>query len=679
MEDLRFRQIHMDFHTSEQIKEVGQLFDPEEFAETLSKAYVNSVTCFARCHHGMLYYESKKFPDLIHPGLADPGLLKQQIDACHKRGIKVPVYTTVQWDYHMSQMHPDWCCINEEGGIIDSCGKDSSKVYEPGFYRTLCVNSPYREYLKEQIEDIFSSLGMECVDGIFLDIVNLVDCSCGHCVKGMKKKGYHPEKEEQRVAYAKEMLEEFKREMTAFIHERKQGISVFYNGGHIGPVAAEAKDAYTHFELESLPGGEWGYSHFSDTVRYARTLGKQYLSHTGKFHTSWGDFHSLKNPEALQYECYRMLAYGSRCLIGDQLNPDGKISQEVYQLIGSIYQEVEKKEPWCADVTPVSEIALFTSECQQIKAGCGGNVPIEVHGACMLLDELGMQFDIVDNHSSFEKYSLLILPDEIVCEDELADKIEAYVTAGGALLVTGSSGFSGTKDKIMLPSLGLKGVGEAPYKTDFFMPSDKIGKNLPKTEFVMYEQGMQVAAKEAKVLAETYLPYFDRTWEHFCSHRHTPSNHKAGYPFATEFGRCIYMMHPIFGIYSRKHPKWCKEAVKDAIERLLPNPVLSHNGPTTMIAALNKQEKNNCYVLHALHYIPIKNAEELYTIEDVIPLHKVRFSIREEKTIQDIYLVPKMQKIPFTLRQGRVEFELDTIDGHAMAVLSYEGGTEDEN
>ena len=97
MEELRFRQVHMDFHTSEKIMDVGAAFDAEEFADTLDKARVNSVTCFSRCHHGMLYYDSVRFPELVHPGLVNKNLLIQQIDACHKRGIKVPVYTTVQW------------------------------------------------------------------------------------------------------------------------------------------------------------------------------------------------------------------------------------------------------------------------------------------------------------------------------------------------------------------------------------------------------------------------------------------------------------------------------------------------------------------------------------------------------------------------------------------------------
>jgi hypothetical protein len=50
--ELRFRQIHLDFHTSESIESIGLDFDPDEFAQTLLKANVNSITLFARATTG---------------------------------------------------------------------------------------------------------------------------------------------------------------------------------------------------------------------------------------------------------------------------------------------------------------------------------------------------------------------------------------------------------------------------------------------------------------------------------------------------------------------------------------------------------------------------------------------------------------------------------------------------
>src|SRR4029450_8740079 len=140
-------------------------------------------------------------------------------------------------------------------------------------------------------------------------------------------------------------IDEFKHDMTAFVRQFAPDCTIFYNAGHIGTRDRAAAGAYSHWELESLPSGGWGYLHFPVTQRYARTLGLECLGMTGKFHTSWGDFHSLKNPAALQFECFQMLALGAKCSVGDQLHPTGTLDAATYALIGGVYAEGARKEP----------------------------------------------------------------------------------------------------------------------------------------------------------------------------------------------------------------------------------------------------------------------------------------------------------------------------------------------
>ena len=47
--ELRYRQIHLDFHTSEHIASVGAQFDAEAFAATLARAHMDSVPYFGHC------------------------------------------------------------------------------------------------------------------------------------------------------------------------------------------------------------------------------------------------------------------------------------------------------------------------------------------------------------------------------------------------------------------------------------------------------------------------------------------------------------------------------------------------------------------------------------------------------------------------------------------------------
>jgi UDP-N-acetylglucosamine pyrophosphorylase len=55
------RCIHLDFHTSEKIKGIGEKFDKTEFINALKEANLDSITVFAKCHHGCLYYPSEKY------------------------------------------------------------------------------------------------------------------------------------------------------------------------------------------------------------------------------------------------------------------------------------------------------------------------------------------------------------------------------------------------------------------------------------------------------------------------------------------------------------------------------------------------------------------------------------------------------------------------------------------
>ena len=113
---LRFRQVHLDFHTSPLIPDVAKDFDPERYADTLARAHVDSVTTFARCHHGLIYYDTKAFPERRHPNLRR-NLLPEQVAACHRRNIRVPIYVTVQWDQFTADAHPEWRIVTETGAL----------------------------------------------------------------------------------------------------------------------------------------------------------------------------------------------------------------------------------------------------------------------------------------------------------------------------------------------------------------------------------------------------------------------------------------------------------------------------------------------------------------------------------------------------------------------------------
>lgn len=659
-----FRQIHLDFHTSDQIPAVGAALDPEVFAATLARAHINSINLFARCHHGWLYYDSKRFPERLHPTMQQP-LLRAQIEACHAHGIRTPIYVTVQWDDFTARTHPEWLALTEDGRVANIYGRPGTPPYAAGFYRALCLNSPYVDFLKAHVAEIFELLP---VDGLWFDIVAPVDDSSAWTRTAMLAHGLDPADPDQRRAYGQTVVDTFKLEMARFVRDLDAGCSIFFNGGHVSPHTRASLDAYTHLEIESLPSGEWGYAHFPLTARYTRTLGKDWLGMTGKFHTQWGDFHSFKNRAALEFECFQMLALGGKCSIGDQLHPAGAICQTTYDLIGQVYRQVEAKEPWCQDAQPVVEVAVLSpgefTDARTPPAGVG---------AMRILQEACFQFDVIDTAADLTRYPLLVLPDVIELSAEFVDKLRAYLAQGGAILASYASSLDSERRNFVLPGMAAHYVGEAAFSPDFIVPRGAIGAGLPEIEHVMYQRALTVeAGDDVTVLARATLPYFNRDWRHYCSHRHTPSAGVERYPAILHQGRVIYFAHPIFSQYHDNGPRWCKTLVCNALDLLLPGRLVRHNGPSTLIVTVNAQHSQARWVVHLLHYIPTRTSQSIDLIDDVIPLHDVTLTLSVPHAVRHVSCEPQSRALAFRQEGDSVHLTVPRIDGHQMVVLAFD-------
>ena len=102
---MKYRQVHLDFHTSPLIEGIGERFDKKQFQEALKVGHVNSITVFSKCHHGYAFHPSEA--NEMHPHLKFD-LLKEQIDACHEIGVRVPVYLSAGLDEKIARKHPQW-------------------------------------------------------------------------------------------------------------------------------------------------------------------------------------------------------------------------------------------------------------------------------------------------------------------------------------------------------------------------------------------------------------------------------------------------------------------------------------------------------------------------------------------------------------------------------------------
>lgn len=352
MYKLRFRQVHLDFHTSPNIDNVGHEFDKKHWQMALKVGNIDSITCFAKCHHGWSYYDGvvgKRHPNLKFD------LLSAQYEAAKEIGVNVPIYLSAGLDNLAFQENPQWREIGIDGRYI---GWSQNKK-DAGFHK-LCFNSPYLDYLCRQIREVVRLFPN--ANGIFLDIISQGQCCCPWCKEWMHKHHLNMDIESDRLKCAASALKRYFSKTTCACRSVSDDMPVFHNSGHIRRGERQILKYFSHLELESLPTGGWGYDHFPISAKYAGNLPHDFLGMTGKFHTSWGEFGGYKHVNALRYECSAMLAYGAKCSIGDQLHPSGKMDLSTYNLIGAAYAEVKAKEPWCDDTENMADIGLLSCE-----------------------------------------------------------------------------------------------------------------------------------------------------------------------------------------------------------------------------------------------------------------------------------------------------------------------------
>jgi len=655
MHKLRFRHVHLDFHTSEKIPGVGSEFDADEFVATLEHARVNSINLFAKCHHGMLYYYSR-FP-AQHPHLTC-NLLALQIEACHKHDIRCPIYISVGFDEYMAREHPEWVEVDEAGR---RCGP---AVLQPG-WKKMCFASPYIDYVIEQTEEVLDIFGSE-VDGFWFDIISQGGVFGKWALAEFDKAGLDPRNPDHVQAVRQSLVDRFRERMTVLVRTKAPQATIFYNSGHVYPGFRRTLHCFTHLELESLPSGGWGYAHFPVTVRYARGLGLDYLGMTGKFSKTWGHFNSYKPQAALEYECLNMLANGAKCCVGDQLHPRGRLDPATYELLRAVYEKVEEREPWCEDAEALAEIGVFNVEAI---GRHDAQVDSAALGAYRALLEGRHQFDFVDAEMDWSRYRLIILPDKILCDEALARKVDDYVASGGSLIASHESGLTPDKSAFALKCLPVRLLGDLPYHPDFLKPLGDLADNLPRAEIVMYDRGLKVeAAPEAQILARIWEPYFNREWNHFCSHFHTPPEREGPDPDVVAHGRVVYFAHPIFGCFGRHGMVAYKYLILNAVRRLVPDPMVIADAPTTLHITVCRQEAKRRMVYHLIHYIPEKRTLEADYLEDILPLYDIPLWLRAPRPAK-AYLAPRGGDLDFTVQGAYVHLRVPEIRGHAMVVL----------
>lgn len=662
MKKIPTRQVHLDFHTSEHLTDIGSHFSKTQWQECLRLGNIGQINLFAKCHHSWSYYPTAV--GRMHPNLKFD-LLGAQIEACHEIGVVTPIYYTVGWSAHDAEVHPEWCVLERSGmfhaaGPWDHAAKAADE--KPWGWKWLCAaaGGPYHAHIMAQVEEICTRYP---VDGLWFDIYSDNECHCFSCRSRMAEEGVDMHDRRAVTKSYTAAVKKHTRELEALVHRHHPLATLFFNGlPHPGDTERFRQRLYeinTQQELEDLPTTWGGYDKLPAEAKFHLAQGSQVLAMSGKFHKSWGEFGGFKHADALTYEAAAMIAQGAACNFGDHLHPSGELDLGTYANLGKAYAYVEKIEAYGPGGVPCSNLGVWLSLDDEAD-----------RGTVTMLLELHRDFVIADE-DDLDTLTALIIPGKACLNDAQAKKIEQWVNRGGSLLLIGEGALDAGRTRFLF-DLGADYIGGPQYKKDYTLLKGGLASALSPTPYLNYHAGLRACVTTGTVLAAVREPYFDRTYGTYCGHANTPYRlEDSAYPAVLRHGRITWLAHDIDRQYLKEGLRLHRDLFSLLLKDADPRPILSAEGlPSGARINLLHQKELKRFVVHIL-YAPVIQRGSVKVIEDFPTIRDVSITLRASPHIKKVRHIPMLNELPFSAGEDGVAVRVPDLTMHTAVIFEY--------
>jgi hypothetical protein len=288
-----------------------------------------------------------------------------------------------------------------------------------------------------------------------------------------------------------------------------------------------------------------------------------------------------------------------------------------------------------------------------------------------------LQFDVVEPGQDWERYGLVVLPDELRLDSKVIDRLHAFIANGGAVIACNHAGLPAGSQKTWLDRYGFKYCGDSPFAPAYFVPQAKFTGDIPSYEYALYLGASQWKAQPgASVLARLGEPMFQRSAEHYTSHQQTPFDHLTDYAVLARSGRVGLAGFPLGQSYYQKGYWIYRTAFEELLRQVRPERLVETNAPSsaeitvthqTVDAKLGRPER---YLVHVVNWSPSRKAPphpEVY--EDPIPLTDVRLRLNVPRRFRRVQAVVSGQKVRTRHDARGIEIVLPRIEVNEIVSL----------
>lgn len=652
--------LFFDFHTMPANPDVGKAFDTDAITDWIKECGVDFIVFPARCNLGTAYYPTK----LGVPHAAMEGdLYGDLVEACHAKDIAISAYINVGLSHEESYRHRDWT-------VLQADGRTYREPFGNSFFRQMCYNTGYADHVVGMACEVAEWYG---VDGFFFDCFHTGPCIGVECMEKMKEEGVDFTDSVQLNDFNYRKMLTMGRKLSEAIRAINPELLLYFNG-----IDYEAQAEFgSYLELECLPQGGWGYELLPMVARYMRTLGKPILNMTGRFQKSWGDFGGVRTKPSVEFDCIYGIANGVPPTIGDHFHPRGDLNRAVMTMDKAVYTDLRPLQPWIDGAEPVVEMANVMKCGYPGYGWSGGTRPQEkalavqaTKSATRVLCELKMQFDNVTMAASWDKYSVLVLPDEIEVNAEMAGRLQAHLDRGGAIISTGCSGLDETRSRFVLDAWGVDYQGDDPFDPAYIEFGPEFTTGMPDMPVTLYERGTDITAKPGtEVLATITAPYYNNEWDGRHGFRYTPPDKDTGRPAVTVCGRVAQVSHPVFRTYFTSGALPMRQIVSNLLDRFLPEPLTRAPGaPAFSRVTVTSQPGRR--MVYVLAYLPESRGAGVNMIEEPIELNDFTVSLRLDGRVpKKVYLAPGCEELEFAVEGNYATVTIPRVRGWSVVVF----------
>jgi hypothetical protein len=695
-----YRAMEWEFHTPP-----AQTFDidlPRAIAAS-RQAGAENLMFYTQDHWGYAFYPSDSA--VRHPNLKFD-LFGAECALARKAGVSVTAYYSLQFNNQCALAHPDWAWTTADG--------TEQRFY--GRWHILCLDSPYRQYVLEMMEEIFSRYQ---VDELFLDIFGIQFamytsnginpfCFCRYTQEAWAKD--HPgdpyrEGFATREGWQRRFQWHQQRTMTqmldsviAIARKHRPGVLVSLNGGpesfpddimqRVSFIYAEPLDCPTGIAVGSIVMRGWGRPFYQAGVFTEYGYADAYPADLARVQAN-----------AILVQNARTFFVGNAPVVS---GVDGQgFSNRWFSVATGAWADVKNVDCLLGPhLKPLLSTAVLYSDLARREAEADKR-PFDfrrsILGALETITFAGRPLESLPdrdlNPESLARFEMLVLPEVTAMSDHQAGTIRQWVSNGGTLIATGRCGLldENHRERSNFPLADLFGADYV--STDTTYSTDENGKPREGNSTTTYLESLGhplagLIANGTVGLPGPFLRIRETTGQPVLRYRlplfseNVSQNRWAGWgapppgpqtagtaAVLNRFGKgqCFYLGVPVFRAMQWR-PYWVQNWIPELVRQLAPHPLAElRSDPSS-------EYVHGSFFLdepRSLILIQILDTVELVTKGEIRPTPNVAISIDSGRLrIAGARVVwPREKDLAVETRNGRTHILLENPDRYTALYL----------